>query len=103
MGGLTFAEGAVPTVKGTITTRWEKSYRGGFALSIHIPANAQATIYIPKLVQGDFTITESGRRLWPADPEIKIPGVFAVQQEDSSIKCLAGSGTYRLIEAPLNV
>ena len=29
-GGLTFAEGAVPTVKGLITTRWEKSTDGQF-------------------------------------------------------------------------
>ena len=68
-GGLTFAEGTVPTVKGLITTRWEKSADGQFSLSVNVPANTRASIYIPKLSKGDFTITESGKLLWPATIE----------------------------------
>ena len=97
-GGLTFAEGAVPTVKGLITTRWEKSADGQFSLSVHVPANTRATIYIPKLSKGNFTLTESGKLLWPAKSKIKIAGVLAVQEEDSSIKCLVGAGDYQFSE-----
>ena len=97
-GGLTFAEGAVPTVKGLITTRWEKSADGRFSLSVNVPANTRAAIYIPNLSSGNFTLTESGMVLWPAKSGIKDPGVLAVSKEASSIKCLVGGGTYRFNE-----
>jgi alpha-L-rhamnosidase len=100
MGGLAFAEGAVPTVKGLITTRWEKAAKGGFSLSVNVPANTRASIYLPKLANGSFTITESGKRLWPAKSQVDDPGVLAVQEEDSSIKCLVGAGAYRFSEMP---
>ena len=101
-GGLTFAEGTVSTVKGLITTRWEKSANGRFSLSVNVPPNTRAAIYIPKLSKGNFTITESGKLLWPAKSEVKDPGVLAVTEEDSSIKCLVGAGDYRFRETPPN-
>jgi alpha-L-rhamnosidase len=101
MGGLSFAEGSVPSVKGLVTTRWEKSAKGGFALSIDVPTNTQATIYLPKLVQGGFTIAESGEPLWPPVPEARIPGVISVEDEDGCIACRVGAGEYRFSEAPV--
>jgi hypothetical protein len=95
MEGLAFAEGTVPTVKGPIKTRWEKNQQGGFALSIHTPANSRATIFLPKPAQGNFTIAESGKPLWPAKPETKIPGVLSVRDDDGSIACVVGAGDYR--------
>jgi len=99
-GGLTFAEGAVPTVKGLITTRWEKGADGQLTLSIHVPANTRATIYIPKLVNGEFNITESGKHLWPAQSAIKDPGVLAVSESGDAIECQTGAGDYRFREIP---
>ena len=98
--GLTFAEGAVPTVKGLITTRWKKSGDGQFTLSIHVPANTRAAIYIPILVKGRFILAESGKVLWPAKPSVKDPGVLAVSEEGASIKCPVGTGDYRFEETP---
>ena len=98
MGGLAYAEGAVPTVKGLITTRWEKSEHGGLVLSIHVPANSRATVYLPKLVPGDITIAESGKLLWPANPETRILGVVSVQDRDGFIECVVGAGDYRFSE-----
>jgi alpha-L-rhamnosidase len=99
-GGLTFAEGTVPTVKGDITTRWEKSAAGRFSLAVKVPANTRATIYIPKLTTGNFVLTESGKQLWPAKSSVPDAGVRAVTEEDSSIKCLVGAGDYQFAEAP---
>ena len=99
-GGLTFAEGTVPTVKGSITTRWEKSASGKFSLSVKVPSNTRAAIYIPKLSPGNVTVTESGKLLWPAKSEVKDPGVLAVSEDDSSIKCLVGAGDYQFSETP---
>jgi alpha-L-rhamnosidase len=98
--GLTFAEGAVPTVKGLITTRWEKSRNGKFSLSVNVPPNTRAAIYIPKFSKDNLTLTESGKLLWPAKPEVQAPGVLAVSEEDASIKCLVGAGAYRFGETP---
>lgn len=100
--GLTFAEGAVPTVKGLVTTRWEKSANGQFSLSVKVPANTRAAVYVPKPAKGNFTVTESRKVLWPPKAEIKDPGVLAVSEEDSFIKCLVGAGDYRFLEAPSN-
>jgi alpha-L-rhamnosidase len=98
-GGLTFAAGAVPTVKGLITTRWEKSAHGRFSLSVDVPANTRATIYLPKLATENFTIVESGRQLWPIKSAVNDPGVLAISEADSAIKCLVGAGHYRFIES----
>jgi alpha-L-rhamnosidase len=98
--GLTFAEGAVPTVKGLITTRWEKGAHGQLSLSVKVPANTQASIYLPKPANGTFTLTESGKRLWPAGSPVNDPGVLAVQEQDASVECVVGAGVYRFKEIP---
>jgi alpha-L-rhamnosidase len=98
-GGLTFAEGTVPTVKGLITTRWEKKADGQFTLSVHVPANTRASVYIPKPTKGNFTLTESGKVLWPAPSLIKDAGVLKVSDEDATFKCLVGAGNYEFREA----
>ena len=97
-GGLTFAEGAVPTVKGLISTRWEKGADGRFSLSVKVPANSRASVYLPKLPTGKFTITESGRPLWPVASKVTDPGVLAVSDGDGSINCLVSAGDYRFSE-----
>ena len=99
-GGLTFAEGTVPTVKGLITTRWEKGSDGSFLLGIKVPANTSAAIYLPKLSGGNFTISESGKQVWPVASETDDPGVFAVVEADSSIKCVVRGGEYHFREQP---
>jgi alpha-L-rhamnosidase len=99
-GGLTFAEGTVPTVKGDITTRWEKNADGRFSLVVKVPANTRASIYLPKFAKEDFTITESGKVLWPVKSEVKDPGVIDVSDQDSAVKCLVGGGDYRFSEMP---
>jgi alpha-L-rhamnosidase len=97
-GGLSFAEGAVPAVKGLITTRWDRGNDGDFSLMVNVPANTRASIYIPKMSDGSSTITESGKRIWPAEAEIHDAGVLAVSSEDGSIKCVVGGGEYHFKE-----
>jgi len=95
-GGLTFAEGGVPTVKGIILTHWEKMAGAKFSLSVHVPANTRATIYVPKL-SGKVRITESGKLLWPKGPG-KNSGVLAVEEEPASIRFSVGAGNYQFRE-----
>ena len=98
-GGLKFAEGTVPTVKGRITTHWEKSGQGGLSLSVVVPPNTRASIYLPKPAAGTPTLMESGKRLWPATHTAHDPGVLAVSEEGACIKCLVGAGNYRFSES----
>ena len=100
-GGLAFAGGAVPTVKGLITARWEKGAEDRFTLSVTVPPNTEASIYIPKPTQQNFVVLETGRRLWPPRLAMEVPGVLAVQEEESSIKCHIGSGTYEFTKTRL--
>jgi hypothetical protein len=101
-GGLNFAEGTVPTVKGPISTRWEKPAAESFSLSVSVPANTRAAVYLPKLDTEGFAVTESGKRLWPEATGTKNPGVLAVSEEGASIKCVVGAGTYRFEESTLS-
>ena len=95
-GGLAFAEGAVPTVKGLIAARWEKDSGDHFMLSVEVPANTQASIYIPKPANGDFVLQESGRLLWPTGHSGPIPGVHSVEEMDASGEMPCGLGELSL-------
>jgi len=93
--GLTYAEGTVPTVKGDITTRWEKTADGRFTLTLTVPPNTRASVYIPKPA-ANFTLTESGKPLWP-EPAKKIPGVIRVFSGVAFIKCEVAAGKYEFV------
>jgi alpha-L-rhamnosidase len=101
-GGLTFAESAVPTVKGDIRTRWEKTGDGQFLLSLTVPPNTRATLYIPKLSGSNIRLQESGDVLWPVQAQKSVPGLLAIGEEGNSIKCLLGAGVYRFKETRIN-
>lgn len=92
-GGLDFAEGTVPTIRGDITTRWEKSPSGRFMLSVGVPANTRAAVYLPKPGSAARLVTESGRQVWPRkDP---VEGVLVVEDSPDALRCVVGGGTYR--------
>ncbi len=99
-GGLSFAEGAVPTAKGLITTRWEKEAAGRFSLSVNVPSNTRAAVFIPKLTEGNLTITESGKLVWPPKSTAKDPDVPTVSEEETCVKCSVGAGAYHFLEMP---
>jgi len=92
-GGLAFAEGAVPTVKGLIAVRWENDAGDRFRLSVEVPANTEASVYLPKNAKGDCIVSESGRQVWPTARAV--PGVKEVEEEDGWVKCVVGAGSYR--------
>jgi alpha-L-rhamnosidase len=95
IAGLSFAESAVPTVKGLISTRWEKLAGHRLALSLTVPPGSQATLFIPGVAADNATVEESGVVLWPIRPSARVPGVVAVDEENTSIRCLLRAGTYR--------
>src|SRR5579863_2690828 len=66
-GGLNFADGAVPTAKGLITTRCEKGAGSRFSLSVNVPSNTRATVFIPKLAGKILRSPNPGNFYGPQD------------------------------------
>jgi hypothetical protein len=96
--GLTFAESTVPTVKGDIHTRWEKSAPGTLVLSVTVPANTQARVFVPKppAPLGRLTITESGKNLWSqGDAGLSAPGIVFLGEQKDCVQFRVGAGQYR--------
>jgi hypothetical protein len=85
-----------------VSIRWEKSASGRFSLSVIVPPNTRATVYIPKFSPGNLAITESGKFLRPVTSEAKDPGVLNVSEDDSSIKCLVSAGDCQFCEVSQN-
>jgi len=80
VGDLTSAKGSYHSVYGTITSDWKKT-ADGFTLTVNIPANTTATIYLP--AKADSKISDNGK---PLTQKLKIENGKAV------IK--VGSGNY---------
>jgi hypothetical protein len=74
------------SVRGKISVQWRRE-RDDLQLTVTIPPNASAMIYVP--ATGPEKVTESGRRVEDA------PGVKYVRTEGNRVLCEVGSGTYR--------
>jgi alpha-L-rhamnosidase len=97
--GLDFAESSVPTVKGKISSRWEKVTDTHMTLSCTIPPNTLATVYLPKNQLSNIIIKESGKTIWKEGLEdgqvvttthlVNFSG-----DEDNFIRFSVGAGSY---------
>jgi alpha-L-rhamnosidase len=85
VGDVTSARATHQSPYGLITTEWKKS-ASGFELTVTIPANTTATIYLPATTSA--RITEGGQPL-EKHPELKSLG-FA----EGRARIKSGSGTY---------
>jgi alpha-L-rhamnosidase len=84
VGGLTSAKATYDSIRGRIVSDW-KTDKDGFHLTVTIPANASATVYLP--ATDAARITEGGQ---PAVKIVKLLGV-----EGGRALFAVGSGTYR--------
>ena len=85
-GGLTWARGAYESMYGRIESSW-KIEGGKATFDFVVPANTQATVYIPTT---DAAGVKEGDR--PAD---KATGVQFLRMEDGATVYRVGAGTYR--------
>jgi alpha-L-rhamnosidase len=56
---LTSVQGEYDSAYGTVTTDWSKGANGQLMLSVRVPANSTATVYLP--AKGATAVTESGK------------------------------------------
>ncbi len=91
VGGLTSAEASYDSVRGRIVSDW-KVKDGRFELTVTIPANTTATVYVP--TPASAAIKEGGK------PAADASGVKFLRVEDGRSLFEIGSGTYHFT-APL--
>ena len=91
VGGLTSAEASYDSVRGRIVSDW-KAKDGRLELTVTIPANTTATVYVP--VADPASIKEGGK------PAADAEGVKFLRVEDGRTLFEVGSGTYHFT-APL--
>jgi len=98
-GGLTFAEAAVPTVRGDITTRWEKlPCEGSLTLDVTVPVNSEAEIRLADMESDYLLVEESGRPI-PLERRLRetIPGIRQMELTDGYLTIILGSGSYHFV------
>ncbi len=84
-GGLSSARASYESVHGTITSDWRLS-GGELQLTVSIPANTTATVYIPGSSPNE--ITEGGQALE------SVTGIDSIREDGGRTVLTIGSGTY---------
>ncbi|MDW8320663.1 MAG: family 78 glycoside hydrolase catalytic domain [Armatimonadota bacterium] len=96
VGDLRWAQASVDTVRGRVGVRWEKR-RDAFLLSVVVPPNSSATVYIPKLGITHPTITEAEGRVWHKGTFVpRVPGIRSARDAGDWMVVEVGSGDYHL-------
>jgi hypothetical protein len=85
VGDLNWVKAWHDTVRGRVESNWKKD-DVGFELTLRIPANASATVYLPG--RSAEHVTESGRPISHAE------GVRFLRQEGSNLVLEVASGQY---------
>jgi alpha-L-rhamnosidase len=83
---MKYAEGELKTVKGVIKSAWKKE-NGLIKLTVTIPANTTAEIYIPTK---DISSVKEGGKKSAGIKELKY-----IKQQDNNAVFEVGSGTYQ--------
>lgn len=91
VGDLTWVRGSYDSIHGRIASDWKRE-NGTLTLSVTIPPNTAATVYVPTSDPGK--VTESGK------PAASAQGVRHLKNEDGRAVYEVGSGQYRFA-APL--
>ena len=88
VGKLNWARGEYQSVRGRIASAW-KIADGRFCLSVTIPPNTTATVFVPAARAED--VQESGK------PAAKAPGVRFLRHENGKAVFEVGSGQYEFV------
>ncbi|MCU0750791.1 MAG: alpha-L-rhamnosidase N-terminal domain-containing protein, partial [Akkermansiaceae bacterium] len=94
--GLDFAEATVPTVKGTIHSRWGNVSPSEFTLTCEIPPNSTSLVSLPVDRLADVTISENGTIIWSGNTfQPGVAGITFDGADSRHIRFRVGSGSYQ--------
>ncbi len=83
--GFNWVKASYRSIHGTIASQW-RSQGGRFNLKVTVPANCDATVYVP--AKESSAVSESGK------PAEHIPGIKLLRMENGSAVFQIGSGDY---------
>ena len=96
-GGLTFAEGGVPTLKGGIDVKWIKT-GSGVDLSVRVPVNTEGEVHVPIDALANPVIVDDQTVIWSNGTFLGgTVGVSYVGVEGDYVVFQLQSGRYRLV------
>jgi alpha-L-rhamnosidase len=94
LGDLKHAEASIKTVRGIISSRWNKT-DASLTLEVTIPANATAKVSVPTLGLKEFAITEGGKAIWQNDSYVRgVVGITGASRDVDWVTFDVGSGSY---------
>lgn len=94
VGDLVWAQASLDTVRGKAAVRWEKR-PDALLLSVAVPVNSTASVYIPKLGLENPTVTEMGKALWRNGKFVsRVSGVISAEDRGDWMVLEIGSGEY---------
>jgi len=93
VGDLEWAKGRVDTVRGIVESSWKRSAEG-LDLSVTVPANAAATVFVPTLGKPHLEITESGQPVWRQGKFVPRDGIKCGRESGDWVAFEVGSGKY---------
>lgn len=90
---LDHAEASVDTVRGTVSSRWER-LDGGLKLTVTIPPNTSGTVHIPDLGYEEVVVSEGGNVVWDASGPHDHDHVTAGARLEGYVAFNVGAGGY---------
>ncbi len=97
-GDLKWVEASVDTLRGKVAVRWELRQQGTsrpvVRLNVTVPANATATVYVPKVGRQPYEVKEGNTIVWRDGKTTVIKGVRNAQDAGNWVAFEVESGTY---------
>lgn len=94
VGDLKWAKGTVQTLRGKVESRWRRTDRG-VRLDVTVPANSQATVYVPKGGASQCGVKEGGKVIWRGGRFVPgVDGITSGRDDGEWIGFEVGSGEY---------
>lgn len=96
---MKWAQANVDTLRGKVAVRWELMQQGkeadGVRLNVTIPANATATVHVPKVGRRPYEVKEGKTVVWrDGKMTANIKGVRNAQDAGKWVALEVESGTY---------
>jgi len=92
---LEYVKDTIETVRGEITSSWQKVRPGKLTLRVSIPGNSTGYIGIPKMGYENIQIKEKKKLLWhDSKYEKGIKGIKNASEKEDRVYVTVGSGSY---------
>jgi len=93
-GDLKEAKASLNTIRGLAASHWKRDERG-ISLNVTIPANTQASVWVPKVGLANIEVEEGSAVVWRSGKFIPgVAGIAGASDAGDWIRFEAGSGDY---------